>query len=319
MLHIIWSGKGFLVAVFTFGFSLVANLVTNTVTGSGAYWDAHQWPFAVSLFVSAAACWLVGRSIQNRNVRAARGPEDRGRSCLAGVSYPVLCSDELVVRNTCSGWRDHVGYRVSDLRVTELAQVDKPSRLIILDTVDDAGISQALHFHSAVKPPNLRIVAAAVVIVARVHRHVHDDERENRSVPRCLPYKLRNRRVSLHAKMFWNKTKLSSILTRRRRCCDARSLYSEGRSCQPAQPGNATAMAAKHRFSTAERFGVWHAHKCVCCWCNRPIAFRDTTVDHIIPESYLNNVKRLEDTKTFRSAGPMEQFVRIVSATRFTN
>src|SRR6266699_762711 len=58
MIHIIWSGKGFLVAVFTFGFYLVANLISNSVNGSGAYWDTHQWPLAVSLFVSAVACWF---------------------------------------------------------------------------------------------------------------------------------------------------------------------------------------------------------------------------------------------------------------------
>jgi len=75
MIHIIWSGKGFLVAVFTFGFSLVANLVTNSVTGGGAYWDAHKWPFAVSLFVSAVPSWVVGRSIQNRNARVLVDPK----------------------------------------------------------------------------------------------------------------------------------------------------------------------------------------------------------------------------------------------------
>lgn len=60
-MHIIWTGKGFLVAVFTFGFSLIANLVTNSVTGSDVYWDSHKWPLSVSLFVSAVACWFVGR------------------------------------------------------------------------------------------------------------------------------------------------------------------------------------------------------------------------------------------------------------------
>ena len=69
MIHIIWSGKGFLVAVFIFGFSLIANLITNSVTGSGMYWKAHKWPFAVSLFVSALACWFVGRLLQNGKAR----------------------------------------------------------------------------------------------------------------------------------------------------------------------------------------------------------------------------------------------------------
>ena len=43
MIHIIWSGKGFLVAVITFGFSLVANLITNSVTGGGAYFSSYSY------------------------------------------------------------------------------------------------------------------------------------------------------------------------------------------------------------------------------------------------------------------------------------
>jgi hypothetical protein len=75
MIHIIWSGKGFLVAVFTFGFSLIANLLANAVTGSGAYWEAHKWPLAVALFVSALACWFVGRVFQNRKARLLIDPK----------------------------------------------------------------------------------------------------------------------------------------------------------------------------------------------------------------------------------------------------
>ncbi|HKQ37893.1 MAG TPA: hypothetical protein VJ063_07430 [Verrucomicrobiae bacterium] len=61
-------------AVFTFGFSLVANLITNFVTGSGAYWDAHKWPLAISLFVSAFTSWLVGRYFHNRKARVLIDP-----------------------------------------------------------------------------------------------------------------------------------------------------------------------------------------------------------------------------------------------------
>lgn len=75
MIYITWTGKGFLVAVFTFGFSLIANLISNSVTGSGAYWDTHKWPLAVSLFVSAVACLFVGRFFQNRNAQVLIDPK----------------------------------------------------------------------------------------------------------------------------------------------------------------------------------------------------------------------------------------------------
>ena len=75
MIHIIWTGFGFLVFVFIFGFSLIANLMTNFVTGSEKYWDAHKWPFAASLFLSALTCWLVGRFFHNRKAQVLIDPK----------------------------------------------------------------------------------------------------------------------------------------------------------------------------------------------------------------------------------------------------
>jgi hypothetical protein len=76
MIPIVWSGYGFLVAVFTFGFSLLTNLVTNSVTGGSAYWNAHKWPFAMSLFLSAIICLLIGYHLRNRNARLLVDPEN---------------------------------------------------------------------------------------------------------------------------------------------------------------------------------------------------------------------------------------------------
>jgi len=45
----------------------------------------------------------------------------------------------------------------------------------------------------------------------------------------------------------------------------------------------------KHRFSHAERFGIWEAHKGVCYWCCVPLEFRDVTIDHLVPESLDSN------------------------------
>ena len=57
-----------MVFVIVFGCSLVANLISNAKFGSG-YYDHHKWPFAVSLFVSAAICWLLGDYLRNRSDR----------------------------------------------------------------------------------------------------------------------------------------------------------------------------------------------------------------------------------------------------------
>ena len=75
MIHVIWSGKGFLVAVIVFGFSLVANLTTNALTGNGVYWDAHKWPLAVSLFASATVCLPLGFYFRERKAQVLIDPK----------------------------------------------------------------------------------------------------------------------------------------------------------------------------------------------------------------------------------------------------
>lgn len=75
MVHLIWHGKGFLAFVITFAFSLAANLITNSWTGSGAYWDTHQWPFAVSLAFSSRTCRLLGMELERRGARALIDPK----------------------------------------------------------------------------------------------------------------------------------------------------------------------------------------------------------------------------------------------------
>jgi len=65
---IIWQGRGFLVAVIIFGFSLIMNLIFNATYGAG-YYDHHKWPFAVSLIDSAIACWFLGNYLRKKSDR----------------------------------------------------------------------------------------------------------------------------------------------------------------------------------------------------------------------------------------------------------
>lgn len=68
MIHIIWTGKGYLVFVIVFGCSLIANLISNAEVGSD-YYDHHKWPFAASLLVSAAVCWSLVNYLRKRSDR----------------------------------------------------------------------------------------------------------------------------------------------------------------------------------------------------------------------------------------------------------
>jgi hypothetical protein len=62
---IIWSGLGYLVAVIVFLSSLAFNFAFNIWWADG-YYDAHKWPFAISLFLSAIICWFLGLALQKR-------------------------------------------------------------------------------------------------------------------------------------------------------------------------------------------------------------------------------------------------------------
>lgn len=59
----------------------------------------------------------------------------------------------------------------------------------------------------------------------------------------------------------------------------------------------------KHNFSTPQRFGVWIAHGSRCFWCERPIEFLQSTVDHVLPESLLQHPERLASLREIYALG----------------
>jgi hypothetical protein len=62
-----WKGFGWVAPAATFGCSLVANLITNAVTGDGTYWKEHGWPFASALIVAGVICARVSAVIYRRD------------------------------------------------------------------------------------------------------------------------------------------------------------------------------------------------------------------------------------------------------------
>jgi hypothetical protein len=69
MIHVIWKGWGYLVIVFVVINALLAQFLTDSISGSKAYWAVHKWPITAALFVSALECWLVGNKLYNRKAR----------------------------------------------------------------------------------------------------------------------------------------------------------------------------------------------------------------------------------------------------------
>jgi hypothetical protein len=99
---IIWSGKGYLVAVFVFGSSLIANLITNTVSGGSTYWDTHRWPLALALVAAGGFCWALGTNLRSQGVRRLIDPATNQEVLLEQANHslffirmhvwgPILC------------------------------------------------------------------------------------------------------------------------------------------------------------------------------------------------------------------------------------
>ena len=86
---IIWERKGFLVAVFVFGCSLIANLITNEYTGSEKYWDAHKWPFALSMICAAILCGGLGYYLKEQEKKVLI-EKDTGKEIVEEPSHSLF-------------------------------------------------------------------------------------------------------------------------------------------------------------------------------------------------------------------------------------
>lgn len=54
----------------------------------------------------------------------------------------------------------------------------------------------------------------------------------------------------------------------------------------------------KYQFSLAERFAILEAFGGQCYWCGEPLPIRDTTVDHVLPESLLDKPEEFNRIRT---------------------
>ena len=52
---------------------------------------------------------------------------------------------------------------------------------------------------------------------------------------------------------------------------------------------------SKYTFSLLERYAVWSFHGPRCYWCLEPVLWRDTQVDHVIPEALGDNPDKLRE------------------------
>jgi hypothetical protein len=87
MLHIVSTGRGYLVFVIVFGCSLLITLIFKG-TFDQRYLDRHEWPTAVSFLMSSAICWLLGNFFRKRSARLARVVIDKQTGKEFVISQP---------------------------------------------------------------------------------------------------------------------------------------------------------------------------------------------------------------------------------------
>ncbi len=64
MAILIWSGIGILVPIVMFLGALIANLLTDIITGgSSDYWHAYKWPLGIAFICAGIIYWLLDQYI----------------------------------------------------------------------------------------------------------------------------------------------------------------------------------------------------------------------------------------------------------------
>ncbi|MEX2121623.1 MAG: hypothetical protein WD847_18695 [Pirellulales bacterium] len=66
---IIWSGKGFWIAVITFGCLLLAEFTVEAALDDDRYYQEHGWPKAAGLLTAASIVWVAARSVNRETGR----------------------------------------------------------------------------------------------------------------------------------------------------------------------------------------------------------------------------------------------------------
>ena len=65
---VVWTGLGFLVAVFAFGAALFCNWAFDASWGEG-YYSSHYWTIGFAMLIGAVLSWSVGKFLRNRSAR----------------------------------------------------------------------------------------------------------------------------------------------------------------------------------------------------------------------------------------------------------
>jgi hypothetical protein len=87
---IIWTGRGFLVAVLVFLLSLGAEWGVESAFGDDSYYQLHAWPLALALFTSGVISWLLGNHFNNQKGRVVIDKETGQEMVIGGPNHTLF-------------------------------------------------------------------------------------------------------------------------------------------------------------------------------------------------------------------------------------
>jgi hypothetical protein len=69
---IIWKGAGALVLIFGIISALIVNMATSATFSQNNYFADHSWAQALSLWITGAASWFMGKYLNSRPAKMGR-------------------------------------------------------------------------------------------------------------------------------------------------------------------------------------------------------------------------------------------------------
>ena len=84
---IVWSGRGFLVPLITFAAVLVAEILTETITGNSSYYQESTWPMIAGFVIAAIAVDIISRKIKAPSERLVVDQETGERLIISEPSH----------------------------------------------------------------------------------------------------------------------------------------------------------------------------------------------------------------------------------------
>jgi len=87
---IIWSGHGYLVAVFTFGIAFLVELATEAAYHDDNFYQREAWPLPLALFIAGVLSYVVGLLLSHTSERRLIDPDTQEEVIIGGGHHTLF-------------------------------------------------------------------------------------------------------------------------------------------------------------------------------------------------------------------------------------